>query len=196
MVLTIAWIMGSYKQKGSSVVNRLSTYRPPRAVSLEEVISALPNPDVGPPLPNEYLCGATKSNCSIPSNLVGWVHYLRHPQLGPQLVCLAKRSITLFFGPFACIELKIQAMNQDVGCDVDSIQVRIGTQFLIRQAVEHSGRIQKVKFCTDNLGSIDNQYNLVTIGLTTKDEFKDSMVHKGFHLLAVKALSPQRKISQ
>jgi len=166
-ILILGWMTGSFLYARSVDENRLIRYRPPAAVDLETMISMKPTePDFKPPLPDMYGVGVTDSNYNIPANLWGWFCYPdQNPRMNSRLVGAAGPTVTLFFGPFECLEVKIKPWREDVDYDVDIIKIKAGTQFLERKNIEEAGGIQTLTFCSRTPGAINKQWNLVTLGL-------------------------------
>lgn len=95
--------------------------------------------------------------------------------------------MTLFFGPFECLEVKIKPWREDIDYDADIIKVKAGTRFLERKNIEEAYGIQTLTFCSRNPGSIDKQWNLVTLGLATKNDLNPRYFAR-FRLVSVKAV--------
>ncbi|MCJ7774653.1 MAG: hypothetical protein MUP22_16130, partial [Desulfobacterales bacterium] len=187
MVLISVWISGNVFYANEIEEQRPNSFRPPAAVNLEAIDSMLPKePEFKPSLPTAYGSDITKSNYNIPSNLWGWYCYPdQYRQLDSRLVGLVGPTVTLFFGPFECVQLQIKKWRPDIEYDIDAIQVKVGTQLLVRESVDDSDEKQTITFCTQKSGSISKQWNLVTLGFAHTDQVGPKFIAP-FKLLAVK----------
>lgn len=189
VVLIIVWLSFNVLNANWIKEQRPNSYRPPAAVNLETMNSLRPKEvEFKPPLPTVYGSEFTKSNYNIPTNLWGWYCYPgQYPQLDSRLVGLVGPSVTLFFGPFECLQLQIKKWRPDIEYDINAIQVKVGTQYLVRDSVDESDGIQTLTFCTPKSGSINKQWNLVTLGFAHTDQVGPKFIAP-FKLLMVKAL--------
>jgi hypothetical protein len=192
-VLIIGWISGNVLYAQSIDSQRLGPYKPPSAITLVEVELIYPDkPERGPDLPTIYSGDSTKSNYNIPNNLRGWYCYPgQHSSLDSKFVGLVGPAVTLFFGPFECLQLQIEEWRSDIVYDIDAIRVKAGTQFLVREDVEEIDGKYTLTFCTSDPGSIDKEWNVVTLGLASTYQVSPKFIAP-FRLLSVKVFQQKQ----
>jgi len=187
-VFIVVWISGNAIYAKWIDTNRLPSYKPTSAVDADTMNSLKPTEPIRKPaLPTLYSADSTNSNYNIPANLWGWYCYPGQYKLDERFVGMVGPTVTLFFGPLECIELRVKKWRPDLEYDMDDIQVKAGTQFLIRESIEESDGILTLTFCAKKPGTINKQWNLITLGFAPIDQLSPKYIAP-IRLLSVKAL--------
>lgn len=188
-VFIVVWVSGNGVYASWVEKQRLPAYKPTAAIDLDTVDLMKPEaPTDMPDLPALYSFETTKNNYNIPINLWGWYCYPgQYGRLDPKYMGMVGSTVTLFLGPLDCIELRVKKWRPELEYDMDTIQVKVGTQLLVRKKIDESNGIHTLKFCPKKPGLINKKWNMVTIAFVPKAYISSKYIAK-VRLLSVKAL--------